>query len=109
MMISELYSRLEDNPAVREEIFGEIKSQYELALERILDVTRQKHLLEKNVLLRYSIEVRNPYIDPMNYIQVRLLKEKRSDEKMSAESEETILTGVKLSIVGIASGMKNTG
>jgi phosphoenolpyruvate carboxylase len=109
MMISELYSRLEDNPAIREEIFGEIRSQYELALKRILDVTRQKHLLEKNVLLRYSIEVRNPYIDPMNYIQVRLLKEKRSDEKMSAESEETILTGVKLSIVGIASGMKNTG
>ena len=45
----------------------------------------------------------------MNYIQVRLLKEKRSDEKISAESEETLLTGVKLSIIGIASGMKNTG
>ena len=109
MMISELYSRLEDDPVKREKIFGEVRSQYELALKRILEVTRQKHLLEKNVLLRHSIEVRNPYIDPMNHVQVRLLREKRSGTSRSMEAEDAILTGVKLSIVGIASGMKNTG
>ena len=109
MMISELYSRLEDVPSIRESIFGEIKREYELALKRILEVTGQTHLLENNVLLRHSIEVRNPYIDPMNYIQVRLLREKRSNIRRSQEDEDAILTGVKLSIVGIASGMKNTG
>ena len=109
MMISELYSRLEENAQVRGLIFGEIREQYELALKRILEITGQGHLLEKNVLLRHSIEVRNPYIDPMNYMQVRLLREKRDTTPRSPEVQEEILTGVKLSIVGIASGMKNTG
>jgi phosphoenolpyruvate carboxylase len=109
IMISELYSKLEENPSIRESIFGEIRSQYELAMTKILGVTGQRHILEKNLLLRHSIEVRNPYIDPMNYIQVRLLKEKRSGTSRSKETEDAILLGVKLSIVGIASGMKNTG
>ena len=95
MMIAELYSNLEEDQAVREKIFVEIKSQYVLTLEKILDVTGQKRLLEKNALLRHSIEVRNPYIDPMNYIQVRLLREKRIDEKRLEAIDETILTGVR--------------
>ena len=108
LMIAELYSELEDDPNVRAEVFGEFRSQYELAIKRILEVTRQKSLLEKNRLLRHSIGVRNPYVDPMNYIQVRLLKEKRL-AVIPDGSVEAINAGLLLSIVGISSGMKNTG
>ncbi len=65
LMIAELYSELEDDPKARSDVFGEFKSQYELAVKRILQVTRQRGLLEKNSLLRHSIGVRNPYVDPM--------------------------------------------
>jgi phosphoenolpyruvate carboxylase len=108
LMIAELYSELEDDPKARSDVFGEFKSQYELAVKHILQVTRQRGLLEKNSLLRHSIGVRNPYVDPMNYIQVRLLKEKRRTV-IPEGSAETIDTGLLLSIVGISSGMKNTG
>ena len=110
LMIAESYANLDDDQRGREEIFGEFRAQYELAVKRILELTRQKNLLEKNKLLRHSIEVRNPYIDPMNYVQVRLLKEKR--QKLFSEDSkegEMVSTGILLSIVGIASGMKNTG
>lgn len=109
MMIAALYAGLEDNPEIRERMFNSIKSEFELSKKRILELTRQRQLLEKNTVLRYSIEVRNPYIDPMNYVQVRLLREKRSREQKSKETEDLILTGIQQSIVGIASGMKNTG
>ena len=78
-------------------------------MKRILEVTGQSHLLEKNVLLRHSIEVRNPYIRPDELHPGETLREKRSGMRESPDVEEEILTGVKLSIVGIASGMKNTG
>lgn len=109
MMIGKLYANLEDDSSIREKVFNEISSEFELVQRRILEITKQKHLLEKNIVLRYSIEVRNPYIDPMNYVQVRLLREKRDGSQKSKEDEEAILSGVQLSIVGIASGMKNTG
>jgi len=109
MMIAALYSLLEDDPVIREKMFDEISSEFELSVRTILEITRQKHLLEKNTVLRHSIEVRNPYIDPMNYVQVRLLREKRMNDHRPTEIEDLILDGVKLSIVGISSGMKNTG
>lgn len=113
LMIAELYSHLEDDPIVRAEIYGEFKSQYEISVKKILKVTGQEKLLQKNALLLHSIDVRNPYIDPMNYIQVRLLREKRSSNSNNNDRQERdselISLGILLSIVGIASGMKNTG
>ncbi|MGI0086331.1 MAG: phosphoenolpyruvate carboxylase, partial [Nitrososphaerales archaeon] len=103
-----IYSELEEDEQKRKIVFDEFRKQYELAVKMVLEVSGQRFLLEKNKLLRYSIDVRNPYIDPMNYIQVRLLKERRAREK--EEGKLDILdTGVLLSIVGIASGMRNTG
>ena len=107
--IAELYSKLEDEEA-RREIFQEFLSQYKLATKLILEIAQRRFLLEKNSLLRRSIEARNPYVDSINYIQVRLLKEKREDRYPIGSSESTLISaGLLLSIVGIAAGMKNTG
>lgn len=108
LMIARIYSDLEDDEKKRKAVFDEFRKQYELAVKMVLEASGQRFLLEKNKLLRYSIEVRNPYIDPMNYIQVRLLRERRAREKKDS-SLDVIDTGVLLSIVGISSGMRNTG
>ncbi len=107
--IAEVYSKLEEDIHARDKIFNEFRSQYELAVKTLLLVTGQREILEKNRLLRHSIRVRNPYIDPMNYVQARLLREKREEARYSQEVRRAISTGLLLSIVGIASGMKNTG
>ena len=110
LMIAELYSHLESDEVIRKKIFEEFNSAYQLTVKRILEISGQNELLQNNPLLRHSIQVRNPYIDPMNYIQVRLLREKREgDSRRTPEENEAISTGLKLSIVGIAAGMKNTG
>ncbi|MCL4518935.1 MAG: phosphoenolpyruvate carboxylase [Thaumarchaeota archaeon] len=111
LMIAELYSKLEDDPKARSIVFGEFKNQLETSVKSILQVTRQSSLLEHNKLLKRSIEVRNPYIDPMNHIQVRLLKENRTEKERpkDATGRDVIDTAILMSIVGIASGMKNTG
>ena len=110
IMIAELYSHLESDEAIRKKIFEEFNSAYRLTVRKILEISGQNELLQNNPLLRHSIQVRNPYIDPMNYIQVRLLSEKREgNSRRTPEENEAISTGLKLSIVGIAAGMKNTG
>ncbi|MDG6995533.1 MAG: phosphoenolpyruvate carboxylase [Nitrososphaerota archaeon] len=111
LMISELYSNLEEDQKARRIVFGEFKRQLELSVKTILTITGQSTLLERNRLLRHSIEVRNPYIDPMNHIQVRLLKENRIQISRPKDltGRDIIDTAILLSIVGIASGMKNTG
>ncbi|MDG7001055.1 MAG: phosphoenolpyruvate carboxylase [Nitrososphaerota archaeon] len=111
LMIAELYSRLEDDTRARTIVFEEFKRQYQLAVKTILAITGQSTLLEHNELLRHSIEVRNPYIDPMNHIQVRLLRDNRVmiDRPKDPSGRDVINTAILLSIVGIASGMKNTG
>ncbi|MDE3058424.1 MAG: phosphoenolpyruvate carboxylase [Bacteroidota bacterium] len=89
-------------------IFDELKRQYEETKAIVLLVTSQKEILDNNEMLQRSIQLRNPYVDPMSYIQVELLKRLRSDSFSEAEMhklEETIF----LSINGIAAGLRNTG
>ncbi len=109
-MIAEVYSRLETDEGNRRKIFEELSSKYARTVQEIGAITGQSALLSNNKLLRYSIEVRNPYVDSMNYIQVRLLKEKRSGRYKGDSPEFRQISDVLLlSIVGISSGMRNTG
>jgi phosphoenolpyruvate carboxylase len=88
--------------------FKLLESEYERACRVVLQITGEKHLLENSPVLKRSIEVRNPYVDPMSYLQVELLARKRND-KLSAEDREKLLYAILLTINGIAAGMRNTG
>ncbi|MFN0110631.1 MAG: phosphoenolpyruvate carboxylase, partial [Blastocatellia bacterium] len=68
----------------------------------------EKHLLENSPVLQRSIEVRNPYVDPMSYLQVELLARNRNAD-VSTEDREKLLYAILLTINGIAAGMRNTG
>ena len=106
MAIAGMYAQLAD-PKVAEAIFGDIKSEFELSREMLLKVTETDELLETEPWLKHSIKVRNPYVDPMNYIQVALLKELRSNP--NHPDVEQLRQSVVLSINGIAAGLQNVG
>ena len=74
----------------------------------ILAITGQKQLLGREPVLRKSVELRNPYIDPLNYLQVEMLRRLRAGG-LDAEAEQATRRVVELTINGISGGLKNTG
>ncbi len=90
-------------------IFERLEEEYQTTRTRLLQVTEQKFLLEKTPVLRRSIELRNPYVDPMSYLQVELLARYRKARAKRPEAQEELLYAILLTINGIASGLRNTG
>jgi len=76
------------------------------ALETLINALKKQDILLKDEpLLRQSLEVRKPYVDPLNYLQAELLKRYRSSENISSDLERAL----KVTMAGIAAGMRNTG
>jgi phosphoenolpyruvate carboxylase len=94
-------------PADREAVFPRIAEEYRRTEAAIRHLTRQSDLLDEAPWLQRSIRVRNPYIDPMNYVQVALLRRLRENPG-EAEAEE-MREAVRLSVNGIAAGLRSTG
>lgn len=108
MGIAQLYAGLVEDKAVRERVFGILLAEFELTEKAILSVTGQKQLLAKEPVLLKSVQLRNPYIDPLNYIQVEMMRRLRAGKLSKAEDEATRGV-VELTINGISGGLKNTG
>lgn len=108
MAIAALYADLVEDPRIRRRIYGILKAEFDRAEQAILAVTGQKRLLSREPVLLKSVELRNPYIDPLNYIQVEMIRRLRSGKLSDAEAEATRQV-VELTINGISSGLKNTG
>ena len=106
MQIASLYAGLTDDET-RSEIFGRILEEHELSKRMVLAVTGNARLLENEAWLRSSIQLRNPYVDPMNFIQVALLAILRDDP--DAPDAEDVENAVLLSVNGVAAGLQNTG
>ncbi len=108
MQIAAMYAELVEDETLRNNIFGNLKAEHERAYEYIGLVTRQQKLLDHTPHIQNSIERRNPYVDPLNFIQVALLRELRA---LSPEDEQykPVLSEVLATVNGIAAGMKNTG
>ncbi|HEY2138275.1 MAG TPA: phosphoenolpyruvate carboxylase, partial [Xanthobacteraceae bacterium] len=67
-------------------------------------VMDHRRLLEDNPLLERSIRGRFPYLDPLNHIQIELLKQHRA-----GGADEHVLRGIQLTINGISAGLRNSG
>ncbi len=107
MHIAEQYATLAPEPRVAEAIFGAIRAEYERTERMVCQVAKIDHLLDNSPVLQRSIARRNPYVDPLSYLQIELLRRLRAapDGPDHVELEDAIL----LSISGIAAGLKNTG
>jgi phosphoenolpyruvate carboxylase len=102
--IASRYAELVPDAALREKIFGRIRREWHLAIETLLDIMGQDKLLQGNPLLERSVRHRFPYLDPLNHVQVELLKEHRAQNP-----DEQVLRGIQLTINGISAGLRNTG
>ncbi len=81
---------------------------FEQTKKSIVSVSKQKYLLENNPMLQRSITLRNPYVDPMSYMQVELLRRLRQ-EKLTESERRELEEVMFLCINGIAAGLRNTG
>jgi phosphoenolpyruvate carboxylase len=109
MGIARLYAGLVEDEGVREMILGEIVAEFERTREWILRITGQREILDNDATLQRSVRLRNPYVDPLNFLQVSLLRRLRGLEDLEGEEAEGILQAIFLTINGIAAGLKNTG
>jgi phosphoenolpyruvate carboxylase len=109
MDIAALYSELVGDPKLRRRIFARIEAEFTRTEKAILAVTGQRRLLAREKVLRKSIELRNPYIDPLNYIQVDMMRRLRERPDLPAEEAAAIRGVIELTINGISGGLKNTG
>jgi len=106
--IARQYAETLVSPDLRQQIFALLEDEYDRSCHTVIQVTGEKRLLEKQPVLQRSIAVRNPYVDPMSYLQVELLARLRA-HKGKAEEREQLLYAILLTINGIAAGMRNTG
>lgn len=109
MEIAALYSGLVANRAFADRIFETIRAEYLRTAEAILAITGHAELMDGEEVLKRSIQLRNPYVDPLNYIQVELLRRLRSLADPEGPEAEHLREGMVLTINGIASGLRNTG
>lgn len=108
MNIAHEYTRLASDQALAQDIFAKIRAEYLRTIEQVLHVSGAHQLLEENPVLGLSLYRRNPYLDPLNNIQITLLARYR-DATQSTERREQWLHPLLRSINAIASGMRNTG
>ncbi len=104
LAVASRYAELVENEELRATIFRSISQEHALTVSAVLKITGQTRLLEGNPLLERSISNRFPYLDPMNHVQVELLKMLRADG-----DDEEVRSGVQLSINGVAAGLRNSG
>jgi phosphoenolpyruvate carboxylase len=82
----------------------DLRRRHARTVDALLAVTGQERLLEENPVLRRSIDVRNPYVDPINLVQIELLHRLRG-----SDSDERLRDALLVTINGVAAGMRNTG
>ncbi|MEC1524757.1 phosphoenolpyruvate carboxylase [Neobacillus niacini] len=99
------YLTLVEDQKIAERIFSNILEEYEKTKAILLKITGDKELLDHTPNIKDSVYRRNPYVDPLNFLQVELIKELRSQN----EPSEELLIEVLLTISGISAGLRNTG
>jgi phosphoenolpyruvate carboxylase len=109
--IAREYARLCQVPQVEEKIYGMFFEEYQNTVTQLLAVTASQELLMDNAALALSLERRNPYLDPINHVQVTLLKRHRQtlEESNSNGQDNPWLEPLLRSINALATGMRNTG
>jgi phosphoenolpyruvate carboxylase len=104
MSIALHYSTLVTNAAMRARIYDMLREEFERSRRAVLEITGQNALLERNPVLSRSIQLRNPYVDPLSLIQVELMRRKRN-----GEDGEELYYALASTMNGIAAGLHNTG
>lgn len=104
LSVASRYKDLVGDKALAEAIFGRIRGELDATAAALFDVTGATTYLAANPSLARSIRNRFPYLDPLNHLQLELLKRHRA-----GEADERVRNGIHLSINGLAAGLRNSG
>lgn len=102
------YSSLWSDKELSATIYNKINEEYLKTIEGILEIAPIEQLMDETPLLQYSLNRREPYLDPLNHIQITLLRRHREHISTSDDASPW-LDGLLLTINAIAAGMRNTG
>ncbi len=110
LAVASRYAELVRDDTLRDSIFSRISAEWHRTREAVLTITRQSRLLEHSPALEQSIANRFAYMDPLNHLQIALLRRQRErDAAADGTSDERIERGIHLTINGISAGLRNSG
>jgi phosphoenolpyruvate carboxylase len=105
LYIAARYAALVRRKELADTIFGRIEGEYRRSVRCVLEICGASQLLQRQPVLAESIRLRNPYVDPLNFLQLRFLDEWRRARRPRQE----LLRLLQMTVAGIAFGMKSTG
>lgn len=109
MEIAQMYAQLVPDQELAKHIFQQIKFEYQLTRSMILAITQHEVLMDTDPFIQRSVKLRQPYVDPLNYIQVELLKRRREMIDQDTVALKALQEAIVITINGIASALRNTG
>ena len=109
MDIAALYMELVPDKTMATKIFGQIREEYQRSHDAILSISGHDNLLDAEPITQHAVQLRNPYVDPLNYIQVEMLRRLRALPDPESSEAQSLREVVGLTINGIAAGLRNTG
>lgn len=101
------YTAIVDDQSIATRIFSTIEEEYNTTKQVILSMTKMENLMDNIPNIKDSIRLRNPYVDPLSFLQVEVIRKLRQEE--DASLKDALLREVLLTINGIAAGLRNTG
>jgi phosphoenolpyruvate carboxylase len=107
--IAALYGELVPDRGAAAAIFAAIASEYARTRDAVLEATGHAELMDGDPVIQRSIQLRNPYVDPLNYLQVEMLRRLRALDDPESPAAERCREVIVLTINGIAAGLRNTG
>jgi len=102
--IASRYAELVADTTLRDRVFSRLRGESQGVVDALLTIMGQERLLESDPLLARAIRNRFPYLDPLNHMQIELLKRYRA-----GDTNDDVVTGIHLTINGIAAGLRNSG
>ncbi|HET9588029.1 MAG TPA: phosphoenolpyruvate carboxylase, partial [Anaerolineales bacterium] len=109
MEIASLYVDLVPDKKLGQELFNAIRAEYDRTRDAVLEISGHTNLLDEEPVTQNAVQLRNPYVDPLNYIQVEMLRRIRALADQESEQAESIREVIGITINGIAAGLRNTG
>ena len=109
MDIAALYVELVPDQTMGQKFYGIILDEYKRTHDAVLSISGHAHLLDAEPITQRAVQVRNPYVDPLNYVQVEMLRRLRSLQDPEGEEAQSIREVITITINGIAAGLRNTG
>ncbi|MCL5283249.1 MAG: phosphoenolpyruvate carboxylase [Armatimonadetes bacterium] len=109
MGIAALYSDLVPDRGLARSLFSRISAEYETTRQAILTITSHAELMDADPVIQRSVQLRNPYVDPLNYLQIEMLRRLRALPDPNCTEASALHEVIDITISGIASGLRNTG